>query len=77
VSAPLLLNVSKSGVGLLGFQFETPFTADFDAKTAKCVPLGPRAAIVIPVDANLNVHVGERFVANFVSALSTLCPVCT
>jgi len=69
-SAPLLSNASNKAVGFIGFQFEIPLMADVDANAAKCEPLGPMAEYVAPVDANLNVHEGERFVANFVSALS-------
>ena len=73
--APLLSNVSSKAVGLTGFQLEIPLIADVDANAAKCEPLGPMAEYVAPVDANLNVHVGERFVANFVNALSNFWPV--
>jgi len=69
-NAPVRSNVSNSEVGLLGFQLETPLIADFDAKAAKCEPLGPTAANVEPVEVILKVHFGEMFVANFVSALS-------
>jgi hypothetical protein len=34
-NAPLLSKVSSSAVGLLGFQLEIPFTADFEANAAK------------------------------------------
>ena len=69
-NAPLLSNVSTSPVGLVGFQLEIVLIADLDVKAAKCEPLGPIAAYVGPVEANLNVHDGARFVANFVNALS-------
>jgi hypothetical protein len=75
ISAPLLSNVSKSAVGLVGFQLGIDLITDLEAKAAKCEPLGPIAAYVSPVDANRYVHVGEKFVANFVSALSKFLPV--
>jgi hypothetical protein len=49
----LLSNVSKSAVGLLGFQLEIPLIADLEVNAANCVPVGPNAAYVAPVDANL------------------------
>jgi hypothetical protein len=73
----LLSNVSTSALGLLGFQLVIPLIADLEVKAANCEPLGPIAANVGPVDANLYVHVGERLVANLVSALSIFVPVCT
>ena len=75
--APLLSNVRSNAVALLGFQFGMPLITEVDANAAKCEPLGPIAPKVAPLDANLNVHIGERFVANFVNALSNLEPVCT
>lgn len=70
----MLLNVRSSAVGLLGFQLEIPLTADFEVNAANCVPVGPMAAYVGPVDANRYVQIGERLVANLVSALSIFVP---
>ena len=68
--APLLSNESNKALGLFGFQFETPLMADLEVNAAYAEPLAPIATYVAPVEANLYVHVGDRFVANFVTALS-------